>query len=88
MTATLALLGTRYAPYSFAHGNTLALRPRCASDSWLQTGLCGLFKAAVLFPCMLAKHVAFLKERQYAGELRYPWQTSEDWIHRVAAKYQ
>lgn len=85
MTATPAVLETRYDPYSFAYGDTLALCPRCASDSRLQTGLCGLFKAAVLFPCMLAKHVAFLRERQYAGELRYPWQTSEDWIHRVSA---
>eukprot|EP00904_Undaria_pinnatifida_P001025 jgi/Undpi1/10923/HiC_scaffold_3.g01449.m1 len=44
-----------------------------------QSGVCGRIKAAICFPCMLSKHVQFLGERQWADELRYPWQTRAVW---------
>ncbi|CAN0033897.1 unnamed protein product, partial [Ectocarpus fasciculatus] len=44
-----------------------------------KSGVCGRIKAAVFFPWMLAKHVAFLRERRWADELRYPWQTRAAW---------
>ncbi|CAN0397587.1 unnamed protein product [Ascophyllum nodosum] len=36
-------------------------------------------KAALCFPVSLAKHVAFLSERQHEGNLRYSWQTRATW---------
>lgn len=50
----------------------------CISSGGFQSGVCGRIKAAICFPCMLSKHVSFLGERQWADELRYPWQTREN----------
>ena len=32
---------------------------------------------------MLAKHVAFLRERRWADEVRYPWQTRERFLDKI-----
>ncbi|CAN0076964.1 unnamed protein product [Hapterophycus canaliculatus] len=60
------------------HKNITELYP-VESTKKQKSGLCGRIKATILFPWMLAKHVAFLRERRWADELRYPWQTRAVW---------
>ncbi|CAM9618495.1 unnamed protein product, partial [Scytosiphon promiscuus] len=60
------------------HKNITELYP-VESTTTQKSGLCGRIKATVLFPWMLAKHVAFVRERRWADELRYPWQTRAVW---------